>query len=209
MLRIHIIVSLIVFVLLFVVCIVSELGTRYKSVDAERSELKGLVADNRSYMKEHSELLNKYRELEDAHMIQSKLIHKMQKKMTKIDKYVETVEMQENVIKRMQYIIESSANDRTGLQLNKAHLKPDTNKFLDEQQYVIGESQRFLAEKEVEIFSLRSKLFDQQQLNTELKECNEKLSRGDKTSLSLEERDAMQQQLSESMTLEKSLRNEV
>lgn len=199
-----------------IVCIVSELGVRYKSADAERLELKSRVTESQNHIKEFSELLDKYKELEDAHMAQSKLIQRMQKKMTKIDKYVETVQTQEKVIKRMQSIIESSGNERSRLQGNKASAEVVTSKF-DGEQSLIWESQRALAEKELEILFLNKEIFDLKKLNADLNELNEKLSSGVESSSSPDKGEKMQEQkeqeeqeeLSELMAVQENLRYEV
>ena len=197
---------------------VSELGVRYKSVDAERLELKSRVSDSQTHAIESGELLDKYKELEEAHMIQSKLIHRMQKKMIKIDKYVETVQTQEKVINRMQSIIESSGNDRNRVQANKASAEVETSRF-DGEQSLIWESQRVLAEKELKILFLNKEIFDLKQLNAELKELNEKLSSEAETSSSLDRRDTVkeeqqeeqkeQKELSKSVPVQDNLRGEV
>jgi hypothetical protein len=54
------------------VCIVSELGTRYQAADTERIELKRLVGDARSSRRQLGDLLKKHDELDNAHMMQSK-----------------------------------------------------------------------------------------------------------------------------------------
>ena len=95
--------------LLITVCVVSELGSRYKIADAERLELKRLIADAQCSRIQLADTLNKHKELEDAHMIQSKFIHKLQKKIGKVDKYIETIEMQEKVILKMQSVMKSTA----------------------------------------------------------------------------------------------------
>ena len=200
---------------------VSELGVRYKSADAERLELKSNVIDSQSHIKEFGELLDKYKELEDAHMVQSKLIHRMQKKMIKIDKYVETVQTQEKVINRMQAIIESSGNERNRLQANKASAEVETSRF-DGEQSLIWESQRVLAEKELKILFLNKEIFDLKQLNADLKELNEKLSSGVKPSSSpdrdrdrdqrctmKEQQQQQKEQQKELMAVKENLRNEV
>ena len=94
---------------MFTVCVVSELGSRYKIADAERLELKRLIADAQCSRIQLADTLNKHKELEEAHMIQSKFIHKLQKKIGKVDKYIETIEMQEKVILKMQSVMKSTA----------------------------------------------------------------------------------------------------
>ena len=96
-------------VILITVCVVSELGSRYKIADAERLELKRLIADAQCSRIQLADTLNKHKELEEAHMIQSKFIHKLQKKIGKVDKYIETIEMQEKVILKMQSVMKSTA----------------------------------------------------------------------------------------------------
>lgn len=91
---------------------VSELGTRYKTADAERLDLKRLVADAQSSRIQLGDALNKHKTLEDAHLVQSKFIHKLQKKLSKVDTYTETIEMQEKVIMKMQSVIDSGAPER-------------------------------------------------------------------------------------------------
>lgn len=98
---------------------VSELGTRYKTADAERLDLKRLVADAQSSRIQLGDAINKHKALEDAHLIQSKFIHKLQKKLSKVDTYTETIEMQEKVIMKMQSVIESCAPERNKKAKNK------------------------------------------------------------------------------------------
>ena len=87
--------------------IVTDLGGRYKAADAERLELKRLVAEAQSTRRQFGELLTQYQELENAHMIQSKLLQKAQKKQTKAEAHAETIKTQEQVIAKMETFIES------------------------------------------------------------------------------------------------------
>ena len=110
---------------------VSELGSRYKIADAERLELKRLIADAQSSRIQLADTLNKHKELEDAHMIQSKFIHKLQKKISKVDKYIETIEMQEKVIMKMQSVMESTAPIRIKKNQNKNQNYDQNNQIPD------------------------------------------------------------------------------
>ena len=100
---------------------------RYKAADAERLELKRLIPDAQSSRNQLADTIKKLRELEDAHMIQSKFIHQLQKKTSKIQKYIETIEIQEKVIMKMQKVIESSAPKRARNSQDRNRSESDSN----------------------------------------------------------------------------------
>ena len=90
--------------------VVAELAGRYKVADGERLELKRLVADAHSARRQYGELQSQHHELETAHVMQSKLLQKMQRKMAKADAYADTIKAQEQVIAKMETFIESRLN---------------------------------------------------------------------------------------------------
>jgi hypothetical protein len=87
--------------------VVAELAGRYKAADGERLELKRLVADAQSARRQYGELQAQHHELEAAHVMQSKLLQKVQKKMAKVDAYADTIKTQEQVIAKMETFIET------------------------------------------------------------------------------------------------------
>ena len=86
---------------------VIECCNRLKKVDQERLDLKKIMGDSVSIRKQFAALNKVYRELQDAHMSQSKHIQKMQKQYDKVKTYQNTIVMQEKVISKMQSVIES------------------------------------------------------------------------------------------------------
>ena len=80
------------------------------------------------------EVINKHKTLEDAHIIQSKFIHKLQKKLSKVDAYIETIEMQERVISKMQTVISSGAPEKNKILKNRNQELNDIERLNDEKK---------------------------------------------------------------------------
>jgi hypothetical protein len=170
------------------VCIVTELGSRYKAVDGERLELKRQVSDAQSSRVQLGELLDKHKELENAHVVQSKFIQKMQKKVGKLDKYVETIETQEKVILRMQSIIECSATNKAKqsaeavkidakFDLSTATAVGISTERVSEDDLKLEECRSIIAEKVATIASITQRVAEVQFSNTSLQEQNAQLQR--------------------------------
>lgn len=133
-------------------------------------------------------LLDKHKELEDAYVVQTKLIQKMQKKVGKLDKYVETIETQEKVILRMQSIIECSStnkakqNSEAGkndakLTLSTATGVSSSTERVNEDNSKLDEFRATIAEKDVTIASINQRMADLQLSCTSLQEVNVQLQR--------------------------------
>jgi predicted RNase H-like nuclease (RuvC/YqgF family) len=134
------------------------------------------------------ELVDKHKELENAHVVQSKFIQKMQKKMGKLDKYIETIETQEKVILRMQSIIECSSSNKTkqSSEAVKKDAKFDhstaaargiSTERVSEDDSKLEECRSTIAEKEATIASITQRMAELQFSNTSLQEQNAQLQR--------------------------------
>ena len=86
---------------------VIECCNRLKQVDQERLDLKKVIGDSVSVRKQYIALTRTYKELQEAHLSQSKHIQKMQKQHAKLKTYQNTIVMQEKVISKMQSVIEA------------------------------------------------------------------------------------------------------
>ena len=142
---------------------ISELGLRYKSADAERLELKRLIPDAQSSRNQLVDTIKKLRELEDAHMIQSKYIHQLQKNTSKVQKYIETIEIQEKVIMKMQKVIESSAPKRARIfhGRNRSESESNNDKIIfdaEDDSTLLPESQNRVDELRKHIKQLTEKV---------------------------------------------------
>lgn len=87
--------------------VAAEMGKKYKKTDEERLELKRIAAEAKSARQQYQEQQKALAELNDAHIQQSQVLQKMQKKMGKVEAYKSTILMQERVISKMQAVIES------------------------------------------------------------------------------------------------------
>lgn len=87
--------------------IACDLGERYQRVSEEKQELLELVAEAQSARHQLAEDQRSLAELQDAHVEQSRLIQKLQKKLAATDTYKSTIKLQERVIAKMQSVIEA------------------------------------------------------------------------------------------------------
>lgn len=151
-------------------------------------DLKRQVSDAQSSKIQLGELLDKHKVLEDAHVVQSKFIQKMQKKVGKLDKYVETIETQEKVIQRMQSIIESSSTNKSkqNSEAGKNDAKFDLSTVTgmsssadraSEDNSKLDECRSIIAEKEATILSITQRVAELQMSNTSLQEFNAQLQK--------------------------------
>ena len=102
---------------------ITELGTRYQIADAERLQLKRLMNDVKSIRIQFAELFIRHEELQSAHLMQSKVIQKLQKNQRKVDVYSETIKTQENIILKLETIIKFQSSAGTP--------NTDESKFID------------------------------------------------------------------------------
>jgi len=84
-----------------------DLGERYQKTVEEKEELKQLVAEAQAARMQFDEDKRTLSDLQDAHMEQSRLIQKLQKKLGTTDTYKSTIKLQERVIAKMQAVIEA------------------------------------------------------------------------------------------------------
>ena len=87
--------------------IACDLGERYQRVTEEKQQLLELVAEAQSARHQLAEDKKSLADLQDAHVEQSRLIQKLQKKLAATDTYKSTIKLQERVIAKMQSVIEA------------------------------------------------------------------------------------------------------
>lgn len=73
------------------------------------------LIDKYCFVDHFIELKQKYSELQDAHLKQSQHIQKLRAVVGKIDSYKKTIETQENVISKMQNVIESKIKTKNAI----------------------------------------------------------------------------------------------
>ena len=87
--------------------IACDLGERYQRAMEEKQQLMELVAEAQSARHQMADDKKSLSELQDAHVEQSRLIQKLQKKLAATDTYKSTIKLQERVIAKMQSVIEA------------------------------------------------------------------------------------------------------
>jgi hypothetical protein len=153
---------------------VIECCNRLKQKDQECIDLKRVMGDSVSIRKQYIALTKKYKDLQDAHLMQSKHVQKMQKQHERVKTYQNTIVMQEKVISKMQSVIEShlrtsiapsmsaslpskhgiAPNTRHGLGSAASH---DTRQLHEGMKMSRGEKQAS-AETESELAKLRAEI---------------------------------------------------
>jgi hypothetical protein len=120
-----------------------------------------------NYYRQHGELLSKHKDLENAHVIQLKFIHKLQKKNGQIDMYIDTIKMQENIISEMQNIIKSNSRNTSENGENKNILPaispPKNEKHNDENnngniEYDKNEIQKVIEKSKIRLEKMSEKV---------------------------------------------------
>jgi len=86
---------------------VIECCNRLKQKDQECIDLKKVMGDSVSIRQQFIALTKTYKELQNAHLMQSNHIQKLHKQHEKVKTYQNTIVMQERVISKMQSVIES------------------------------------------------------------------------------------------------------
>ena len=87
--------------------VVLDLGERLKKIDVERVELKKIAMEGQAARSMYVERQQQLNDLTEAHMHQSHFIQKLQKKVSKMDNYKSTIKLQENIIAKMQRVVEA------------------------------------------------------------------------------------------------------
>ena len=90
--------------------LINKLTDKVAKVNYENQALIETMQEAKQSINSLVDLKAKYKELENAHLTQSKQLQKMQGQMKKVDTYKRTIETQEKVISKMQRVIESSVN---------------------------------------------------------------------------------------------------
>lgn len=90
--------------------LINKLTDKVAKVNYENQALIETMQEAKQSIKSLVDLKVKYKELENAHLTQSKQLQKMQGQMKKVDTYKRTIETQEKVISKMQRVIESSVH---------------------------------------------------------------------------------------------------
>lgn len=96
------------------VCLINKLTDKVAKVNYENQALIETMQEAKQSLKSLVDLKAKYKDLESAHLTQSKQLQKMQGQMKKVDTFKRTIETQEKVITKMQSIIESSVYGNGG-----------------------------------------------------------------------------------------------
>lgn len=91
----------------------SKLVEKTASLKFENQALIDTMQEAKQAIKNLGDLKLRHKELETAHMLQSKQLQKIQSQVKKMDTYKRTIETQEKVISRMQNVIESKINSNS------------------------------------------------------------------------------------------------
>ena len=113
--------------------IIIKLTDKVANMNFENQALIDAMQEAKQSIKSLVDLKAKYKDLENAHMVQSKQTQKLQNQMKKVDTYKRTIETQEKVITKMQRVIESSV--RGGWDSSS----PSPTTHLHEESPVVGE----------------------------------------------------------------------
>lgn len=87
--------------------VLSELSSRLAQGDRDRSGLRNRVQELEASDSKLQEFTTKFKELQDAHLQQSRHMQKLQKQQGKIEAFKATIQMQEKVIAKMQTVVEA------------------------------------------------------------------------------------------------------
>lgn len=87
--------------------ITSALSRKIQAVEKEKSNIEQYISESQAVRVQFGQQKTAFQELQEAHMQQGKVLLKTQKESRKLDKYRDTIALQEGVIAKMQEIIEA------------------------------------------------------------------------------------------------------
>ena len=86
--------------------VTAALSRKIQAVDREKANVEQYISESQAVRVQFSQQAVRLKELEDAHMEQGRVLLRAQKEGRKLDKYRDTIALQEGVIAKMQDIIE-------------------------------------------------------------------------------------------------------
>jgi hypothetical protein len=92
---------------------VLETTLRFNKMNQERMEYKKFLTESKVIKRQFDEIQQSYLELQEANLMQSKYIDKIQKQLSKVETYQTTILMQEKVINKMQKVMENTLGKNT------------------------------------------------------------------------------------------------
>ena len=162
-----------------------DLGERLKKSDEERVELKKIAMEGQAARAKYIERQTQLNDLTEAHMHQSHFIQKLQKKVSKMDNYKSTIKLQENIIAKMQRVVEahlklSRRNDGSG--------SSQQNELFDKLMGEIEKSELLGREEQAIAAAAKQAELDQRQVQQELATANRDVARYEKDNAQLKEK---------------------
>jgi chromosome segregation ATPase len=103
---------------------VQNMRDKVNALERDRTALQDALGQAKTVIKQFATLKQEHHSLQEAHQEQSKYLMKMQKKITQISAYQETIQTQEKVISKMQGIIETKMRAKNALPFS---VKPPTH----------------------------------------------------------------------------------
>ena len=95
------------------VSILNQMREQLNTSEKEKVELQQVLRSAKSAVDQFTVMKKDYRELQDAHVVQTKQLQKMQKKYAQLETYKSTIMTQEKVIAKLQSVIEAKIKNKT------------------------------------------------------------------------------------------------
>lgn len=150
--------------------IACDLGERNQKLILEKEELEELVAEAHASRMQFEEDKKTLSELQDAHVEQSRLIQKLQKKLSATDSYKSTIKLQERVIAKMQAVIE--AHLRTTRQEGGPEAAGMLDRILQDLERKGQEEEQTMAQAQAEEYERTRRRAAEEELKKEKHEAN-------------------------------------
>jgi DNA repair ATPase RecN len=100
---------------------------KWLKTENEKKSLHSILHESKKNLDDFVEMKKNYKELQQAHVEQTKNMRKINDKYSKIESYVETIKVQEEIINKLQKTIEKKINFKTTPIINNDNNNDDIN----------------------------------------------------------------------------------
>lgn len=92
--------------------LIKEAGVHIRRLDTETHALRETVASTEKVRSKYGNVCTQLSELQDAHLMQAKFLQKLKERAVKVTQCEDTIRAQEEVITRMQSVLETQLRSR-------------------------------------------------------------------------------------------------